>query len=769
MMCWPFVRGVFACALVALFLVATPVRGQSPDEDSSVLRSYFAGNGFVNRGMYDLAAEEYRKFLSEHPSHEKAPIARYGLGVSLFRLQQYDDAIDALTQIAGQPGFAFGAEVWMILGQCQVAKQSYPEAVTALDQLLRSYPDHDLVDDALAIQAEAYYRDGQPQQVSMPAAMLVERFPDSPQRERAEMFWGLADMTMGDHASAATRFQAMTERFPGGQYADRTALLLAQSLHRSDQLAAAGDQYQRIIDAGRSPFMPDALYGLSLLMQQQDRPGQAVPLLDRFLQDYPDHTLRDDGRMLRGRVSFDQGQWVQAAEHFDVLANAPGPLQDDAVYWLAKCDLRQEQPRQAADRLALAIEAFPDSELLQEMIFDRAVALLRAEEPEEALEVLAGFRQRFPEDPLASDALHLMAVTEHQQGRYEQSQALCFQFLQEYPAHRLASLILFLTGENEFLPKQHARAAAQYREFLARYPDDPQADKARYRLGMALYQQDDLDEAEAVLLPVLDGAETEEAFRAALLALGDGHFRREHWDRAAPYFQDYVAGGMQQPAADDAMLKMGLSLHRQRLLDEAIQAYDRLIEERPDSAHLQQAVFERGQALVTLDRKDEAVEAFEQVLEIGEDPRFVVHALNHLGAIAMQRGAYVEAAERFGAVTTADTDESLVAEALYQQGQALMAAEDLRRGGRDLRPALQRTPGFDPCSPGRGARGDRVCPPGSTRGGARQDGSGSARPSPRPGEFADHRHDVRAGVVRARARSSRRRGGNVSGAAAPAG
>ena len=57
-----------------------------------VLHDYLNANGLLNRGLYELAATEYRKFLDQAGDHEKAPLAHYGLGVCLFRLKKYDAA-----------------------------------------------------------------------------------------------------------------------------------------------------------------------------------------------------------------------------------------------------------------------------------------------------------------------------------------------------------------------------------------------------------------------------------------------------------------------------------------------------------------------------------------------------------------------------------------------------------------------------------------------------------------------------------------------------
>ena len=70
-----------------------------PANNDATQRDYLSANGLLNRGMYELAATEYRKFLSANATHEKAPTARYGLAVALFRLNQFDEALKELKQV----------------------------------------------------------------------------------------------------------------------------------------------------------------------------------------------------------------------------------------------------------------------------------------------------------------------------------------------------------------------------------------------------------------------------------------------------------------------------------------------------------------------------------------------------------------------------------------------------------------------------------------------------------------------------------------------
>lgn len=652
---------------------------QSLGEDAVVLREFYSANGLLQRELYDLAAQEYRKFLENYGDHDKAPVARYGLGVSLFRLQQFENAATELEQLRNVRRFEYAPQVATILGQCQMNLGRHAVAAEIFDDVLDDFPDHDLADDAAAFQAEAFYRAGDFDAVNEPCRILVERWPDSPRRERAELFRGLSDMARQDFETATDRFGDMLQRYPRGEYADQASLLLAQSLHRSNRLTRAAAEYRKVIDRARAEFLPEAMHGLALLLHSDRELQAAGTLLDRLLSSSPGHALAAPATLLRGRVWFDQGEYGQAANLFQQVAQGDADLKDDAAYWLAKCDLRQGTPDRAAARLATAIKDYSESELKPEMMYDWAVALQRAGALEQADAVFNDFRDEFPSHVHAPDALHAMAAIAHQRTHYEISLARAREFLKKYEDHARAPSIAYLVGENQFLAREYDDAVGAFGTFLDDYPNDPQRDNARFRLGMAYYHLDRVDEARTLLTEIADGAKTSQQFRNALLALGDMSFRSERWSDAEQLLTDFLSYGVDQPSADDALLKLGLSYARTTQPNKALAAFDTLIAEAPESHHLAQAIFERGQALVALGSHDAARQAFETLLDESPEGDFAVHALNHLGALASERGDYAVAATYYGQVASQSDTGDLTGEALFQAGQALVSARQFEQ------------------------------------------------------------------------------------------
>lgn len=648
---------------------ARPQQGDSANE----LRDYLSANGFLNRGLYELAAADYRTFLSSQEDHQKAPVARYGLAVCLFRMGKYKDAAGEFATLRKRRKFAYAAEVSTILGQCHLALDQYAAAAGAFERVVERHEKHNLADDAAAGWAEALYLDGKYDEAVARSREFVSRWPGSPLRERTEFHWALALVAKRDYAAAAKRLGRFIRKYESGAFGEQATLLLAQCYHRTNALDEAQEYYGRVLKQDDSRYVPDAMVGLAGLLQQKRHFAAAGELLDRFLKRFGDSPLVATARLHRGRSWFEAGKYDKAAEQFTQSAKSKGAAQDAAAYWLAKCDLRTEKYVEAADRLRAAIAEFPKSDLAAEMNYDLTVALVQAGQDEAAGKALAAFRSKFPKHGMAADALQLQALAEHRRKRYDRSLELCRTFLSEHASHALAPRVAFLAAENQFLSGDFAAAIKEYRRFLGRYPKDSQALRAKYRLGMAYYRTGKLNAAKPLLAEAAGAAEQDSAFRSSLLALGDLHFRRGEWKQAERRLGAYLAGGLDAAGADDALLKLGLAMQRQERQEDALRAYERVIEGFEKSVHRVQALFERGQALLALDRTDEAAKAFARVLEEGGDSKFAPYARNHLGAIALRDKNYELAIQQFDGALASANDKSVSAEALFQRGQALMA------------------------------------------------------------------------------------------------
>ncbi|UCD76149.1 MAG: tetratricopeptide repeat protein, partial [Phycisphaerales bacterium] len=381
---------VFTAALV-LSSGAAHAENDEVDQDSA-LRSYYSANGLLNRGLYELAAAEYRSFLDAHGDHEKAPEARYGLGVCLYRTGQYEQTITELELLGDHPDTPYLVEVLTILGQCHLSQKDYEAASDCLAVVVQQHADHGLADDAAVLLAEALYHRGEYEQTERTCGLFSNRWPDSPLRERADLLAGLALMARGKYPEAAEGLRDMLQRFPEGAYSDHANLLLAQCLHHSNALREAVAQYQDVIGRANRQFLPDALYGVAGALHQLNQHEAAGELVDQLRELFPEDELIPPASLLRGRIWLALEDYPKARTELDRLVENEEGVREAALYWRAKCDLKAANPEAAAELLEQALREFPKGELAAEIIFDWAVALSRSEKTEEAIEQWEQFR-----------------------------------------------------------------------------------------------------------------------------------------------------------------------------------------------------------------------------------------------------------------------------------------------------------------------------------------------------------------------------------------
>lgn len=704
----PLLRRAATAAAVAILLVISPPTAGASDEagDEAALRELSSANGLLNRGLYELAAKEYRQFLAEHASDEKAPIARYGLAVCLFRTGELEGAAGELDDLLAADDFQYAAEVRAMLGQCRLVTGDPGRAVEPLRDLLRRHKTHALADDATAMLVEAYYQSGEHEKALTQCQQFEKRWPENPLRERVWFFGGLAELARSRPEAAADQFSRLLEAFPKSAFAEQAGLLLAQCRHEQGALDDAVRWYRTVLKNAEGAYAADAMFGLATLLHNRGEFEDAGALLDQFLKQFPDNPKSTSAALLRGRSWFELGDYEKAAAFFERAAESTGDSADDGAYWLAKCRLRQEAFGEAAQRLKAALERYPESELAAEMQYDRAVALARGGRDADAGKVLNEFLSRYPDHALFPDGQALLATIQHRRGDYEPSLKRCGEFLSRFPKHELAQSVRFLAAENEFLLQKYERAARAYATYLESADAGPNADRARFRMALSLFHLDRFEEALPALRESAKLAASDASFASCDLALGEIYFQREEWRPAEEHFAAYLGRDATVASAADATLKLGIAKQRQGRHAEARRTFEQLLSEFTQSEHGQQrlhAMFELGQSLVALGVLDEAADVFERLLGEGADSRFTPFALNHLGAIALKRGRPGEADKYFARLIDAAPDGDLAGEALYQRGEALMATQDYDNA-RSVFSAFIEKHGDDPHAPRARAR-----------------------------------------------------------------
>ncbi len=656
-----------ALALGLALCLAPAAHGQS----DRATRAYFSANGFLNRGLYQEAAAEYRAFLDAQPDAQSgAPAdqlntARYGLAVSLAHTGDADAALAQLDLIEGDD-FAFVLDATFLQGQLLYAKGDFDDAARDFRRLANA--ENARASEAASLWIECLHRTGKHESAVRAWREALDhhgvRAADMP---RATLFAGLSLTDEGEHAEATSALATLIDR--NDDLGKQAAMACASSMLALDLNDDAARLYASLSTLDDPQWALPATLGLARLMRAAGEPDQAV-LAIRNLQDRLPEAQNDLQLSLElGIALIDAGEHEPGRTVLGSLNAGGTDLAATITYWTAKSHLRSGDSKRAITLLASAADAHADSPLHAEMLYDLGVALYEQGESERALERFDRVILEHPAAAIADQAQLAAAKTLLALERYEDA-AVRAELVQRSDLQADAQLIIAQTASLSDNPRRGVQALKRW---LRSNPDHPSSDQARYQLGLALAQSGDLDDAAQTLDPLFEHGVPDFAL-PGLLVLGDAAAETGQWDAAERWYRLAIERGA--PQADLAALKLGLALSRQSRATQAMPLFEQA-SRSDDQAVAQHGLFELGQTQLLSGQPRKARPTLEQLLSDAPDSEFAGYAMLHLGDIAEREGDATLAATWYNRAAETADDPVTQAAALRNRTRVQLGAGDL--------------------------------------------------------------------------------------------
>ncbi len=376
-------------------------------------------------GDFELALDRYETLVREYPSSRFAPDARFRIGVTLHRLERYQEALRAFRQVEQR----FRSTQYLPLvpfwtGVTHFYLEDYEAAQTALTVFIDNRPEHPVVRQALLYRALAGRELGQdPGPDARRILDRTENISDEPfavtllmrsllSQEQFEAVTDLFDRIDSEELSAqwAPRIllYAAEAYFALGQ--DETAATLFRNLE-SAEAEIAGIALERLFSFAQADDNLAEVDRIVLQAEQvlSSRPNILIGFWERVgIQSFR-HNRYDVAELYLNRV------WEARARH-EITAVAVGHLaelrsrrgdRDAAISLLEETVERfqgQDQERllvrlgglylaaenydQAVDIFGRVVHTFPEGDEYVSASYQRAFAKLRAGSPVDAIQIL---------------------------------------------------------------------------------------------------------------------------------------------------------------------------------------------------------------------------------------------------------------------------------------------------------------------------------------------------------------------------------------------
>lgn len=666
-----------------------------------------AGYALGEQGDHAGAAREFGALLQRFPKSRFAGEATLHRGIHLHKAGRSDEALAAL----GARTFDGSAEALYWRAQAQDAAGAPEDALATLERALSLRPGADLEARIQTARGDLLLRTGREEEA---LDAYGEADPDYALHAAS-----VAALNRGDARAAAAKAEELLRRFPESTYAERTRLVLGESLFALDQHARAEEVLSPLARSGEADVALRARSRIAWCRYLGGEHGEAASLFGALARE------DEEAAYMEGRALEEAGDTRGATRAWrGYLERFPeGPNRDRVLAGLA----RNEDLAGARSRIETLLAEDPDSERLPDALFELAERASREGALDVAVPAYEVLIERFPTHTHAPAARYGLGWCLVQEGRAAEAarhlEALRAEFGAPAGLRASAMELLVWAWRNA---GDAGRAADAWRGFAALCDDDARLYQSAKtaclaleedgRVGDALTLLDELlgrvrdpDVAVDVLVEgaylALDAGEVDRAEAQVRVArrrapghaavaeasffVGEARFDAGQHQNAVDLYRGASAEG--SPVADLALYKQGFTQLRLEDLAGAEGTLTRVVRDHRGSELWGEAAFLLGETRFRLGSHAEAAAILEELRR--ERPRHAVlpKALFRLGLSYVELERWHEADQVLTRLAKDHPDFENLAEAELGRGTALVA---LGRG-RPARQALARTLALD--------------------------------------------------------------------------
>ncbi|MFO0868669.1 MAG: tetratricopeptide repeat protein [Pirellulales bacterium] len=683
-----------------------------PESSPEALALYADAAGLQNGGAFDVAVEEWSRFIEKFPKDPLAPKAQHYLGVCLLQLKQFDKAAAAFAAVVkNYPQFELLDDATYNLALSHYSQASpqdppsYAAALAAFTTHVEKFPKSKLADQALYYQAECRYHQGQKKEAVAGYERVVKNFPESTVRADAAYAWGFTLEELGDAAAAGQAYDQFLQSYKEHPLATEVRLRKAETVLQGGQFAEAEKQFDEVSRvAGFGQADVAALRRAFCLMKLEKYP-EAAAAYAAAAEKFPQSSAVHEAELSAGRWYYRADQLSNAAGWLQKALAAGGKETPEAAHWLARIALRERKP---ADALQVVEKALPQAEkstFLVTLQMDRADALY--EIPERRADALAAYRavsESHADHELAPTALYNVAYGELDLKQYDAAVRDAQAFLDKYSKHALVPDVAYVRAESQLLANQLAEAEKNYQALVTGHAQHRDAGLWRVRWALSQFLAKKYDAVVTTL------AKTEGLMPADLLAeaqylVGASEFQREKYAEAAAALAASLKTAPRWRQADETLLLLSRTQARRNELDAAKASARQLLQEYPDSRLADQAHYRLGEYAYGAEDYAGALASYEEVVAKYPQSTFAPYALFGKGWSLTKTEQFPAAVAAFTTLLDKFPQHMLVNETRYARGLARRKAGDAKGAIADLDAFLANNPPAEARSHARYERG----------------------------------------------------------------
>jgi cellulose synthase operon protein C len=681
---------------VSLSCICASALAQAPDSSPEAKIAYADVATIQNANSFDLAAEDWVKFLTKFPQDPLVPQARHNLGACYMQLKKYPEAIATLTEVRTKhPQFAQIEDTLFNLGLCHYTvagagdAKSYPLAIEVFDAILKQFPMGKYVDRSLYCIGESNYFQGKKPEAIAAYSRLVKEFPQSTQRVDALYAVAVAQQELSQFAEAGVSYDLFLKDYAQHELFTEVRMRKAVTQLNLGEYEKASAELAQVATVPNFTMVDYALDQQAFCLAKLNKFPEAGVIYGGIVEKYPQsaNVSIKDARLAAGRCFYRAEKFDDATKWFQQAIAANDETTSEAAHWQCRVYLRTKQAPAAYDLATKVLPAAEKSTFLVALKVDQADALYDI--PERRAESIAFYAKvaaEHPDQGQAAQSLYNAAYTALELKQYDIGLQHAAAFQAKYVQDILLPDAKVVSAECLLLQNKAAEAEVVYKDLTTKHTDHGDLNLWHIRHGLALYLQKKYPEVVAMLSPLVAQMKTPEQQAEANYLMGISQFHAEKYAEAEQLLTTSLTLSPTWRQADETLLMLSRTQRKLNKNNESIGTVSKILTDFKESKLHDQARFRAGEYRYAIEDYQNSVTEYDNVINGFPQSPFVAYAQYGKAWAQLKLKDFANATQSFTKFIDANPQHALITEATYaratsrrQQGDFAGAIEDTNK------------------------------------------------------------------------------------------
>lgn len=621
---------------------------------------YFYARSLAQTQNFESAIPVLQNIIKDFPEYPLAPFAKYVLGTIYTRLNQLENAVSVLSEVASNE---------------------------KIDPQLRMECNFRV--------AEIYSQLGWYEGAMNAYQTLKTQFKEGPYKEKSDFGYLWTLYQAKKFAEAINEGKTFLQNYPQSQKKPFAMYILANSLLEQNLLDEALSFYNSLHQQyADTSYATEALYKMAWIHFLKNDPTTAKTIVTEFLDKAVESPLRADAYFLLGSLYIAEGNYEDAMEEFQLVYEKypTSKFAPEALYKSAECAELLGITKPAIQLYNRFIQTYPQHTLIVSAYLRYGDLQGKDGNWEEALKTYLKAKEISENNPLQEQVFIRLANCYEQLHKGEEAFQIYQDFIAKFPQSQYAANMKLKLGTYFLKEKKDSiKSIDSLQSLLSQNPAPTIAGQAWLAISIAYYEVKDYEKSAEALFKTISDYPQVTVGEEQFAWLAQYYLDAQKWDLARQVLKRMQEVLKDYPAPQRLQFRYAECIHNLGKLDEAIKEYQKVVDMAPSSTSATESLYRIAQIYEQTNQISQALEFYERCANNGGSETSA-RAQFRLSEIYENKGEIEKAGKNYLKVAILFLHPELSPEALWRSGNCYLKINEKENAQRAFKELLDDFP-----------------------------------------------------------------------------